>query len=323
MLDLTLNMTYGARAGDFDDELTNSLLNSLYAITEVRGSTATYRHFVPLLRFFPEKTSKTIEAAKERERCINILYGQYLQKVAEGETPKCIISSLGADKLSLDEIHGTCTSLLQAAPDTVSSGIYQCCAWLCSPEGQPFQTEALNAILDAYGGDRNEAWRMAFREEKVPLITSLYKETLRFFSTAPFNNRRASQEIKLYGTTIPQGLAVTMNIQAVNHDPEHYGDDATTFNPTRFLNDTSPLPHLSFGVGGRICPAWMISNRIMGAILTRLVLAFEMRQVEGTRLPSTDMIDFSDAYGLVALPRSYDCAFFARDERWLEVMLTE
>jgi phenylacetate 2-hydroxylase len=118
MLDLTLNLTYGARAGDFDDALTNSLLNSLYAITSVRGSTADYTHFVPLLRILPERSSNVMEAVKERQRCIDIFYGQYLRKVADGETPTCIVSSLGADKLTLEEIHGTCMSLLQAAPDT-------------------------------------------------------------------------------------------------------------------------------------------------------------------------------------------------------------
>ena len=68
MLDLTLNLTYGARAGDFDDELTNSLLNSLYAITSVRGSTSEYRHFVPLLqKLIPEGNggiSKVIAACR-------------------------------------------------------------------------------------------------------------------------------------------------------------------------------------------------------------------------------------------------------------------
>ncbi|RDW58494.1 hypothetical protein BP5796_12424 [Coleophoma crateriformis] len=317
MLDLTLNLTYGARAGDFDDELTNNLLNSLYAISAVRGSTATYRHFVPFLRIWPRKTDKVREAIKERRRCIDILYSQYLQKVADGEAPTCIVSSLGAEKLTLEELHGTCTSLLQAAPDTTSSGIYQCCAWLCSPEGQSYQKVVLDAILDTYNGDRNAAWNMAFREEKVPEVTSLYKESLRYFSTAPFNNRRTSQEIKIYGTTIPKGMGVTMNIQAVNHDQEHYGPDAMSFIPRRFIGDSSPLPHLSFGTGARICPAYMISNRILYAVLLRLILAFEMKQVKGTRLPSTDMIDFSDAYGLVAMPRSYDCSFVARDELWL------
>ena len=78
---------------------------------------------------------------------------------------------------------------------------------------------------------------------------------------------------------------------------------------------------MSYGVGARICPAYQISNRIIYAMLTRLLLAFEMRQVEGTRMPNTDMVDFSDAYGLVAFPRGYDCSFTARDKGWLKEKL--
>ena len=56
----------------------------------------------------------------------------------------------------------------------------------------------------------------------------------------------------------------------------------------------------------------MTSNRILYAGLTRLILAFETKQVEGTRMPNTGMIDFLDAYGLVALPRAYDSTLGAR-----------
>ncbi|RDW85998.1 hypothetical protein BP5796_04323 [Coleophoma crateriformis] len=320
IVDLALNLTYGARPGDFDDEFTKNLLDSLYAITEVRASTTAFRHYVPLLRLLPEGISKTMAAEKIRQKHIDKLYNQYLEKVAAGETPKCIVSSLGSDKLTLEEIHGTCISLLQAAPDTITSGVYQCCAWLCSEEGQPFQAEAYDAILQAYNGDIELAWNRAFEEENVPLIVSLYKETLRFFATSPFNNRRASKPINIYDTVIPKGMMVILNTQAVNHDPDYY-PEATTFNPRRFLDNNAPIPHLSYGVGSRICPAYQISNRIMSAMLIRLILAFQMKQVEGTRLPSIDMIDFSDAYGLVALPRAYDCSFVARDETWLKTKL--
>jgi hypothetical protein len=70
MLDLTLNLTYGARAGGFDDALTNNLLDSLYAITSVRRSTAEYRHFVSLLWVVPERSNSVLEAVKECQRCI-------------------------------------------------------------------------------------------------------------------------------------------------------------------------------------------------------------------------------------------------------------
>ncbi|RDW85991.1 hypothetical protein BP5796_04316 [Coleophoma crateriformis] len=319
VVDLTLSLTYGVRVGEFDEEFTNALLDSIATISSIRSSTVSYKHYVPLLRIFPEKTSQTIEAVKERTQRINTLFETYLHKVEKGQADlKCIVSSLGNDKLTLEEIHGTCVSLLQAAPDTVASAVYQCCAWLCSPEGQPFQKEAYDAILEAYNGDRDEAWRMAFREEKVPLIVSLYKETLRFYPTAPFGSRRTSKAFELHGATIPKGMGVLMDTQGVNHDLDFYGSDAHSFNPRRFIDNDSPLPHLTYGTGGRICPAYQISNRIMSAMLVKLILAFDMKPVAGGRLPSIARNDFSDAYGNVQFSRTFDCSFTARNESWLK-----
>ena len=34
------------------------------------------------------------------------------------------------------------------------------------------------AVLDAYDGDKDKAWKMVFREEKFCLVVSLYEETL-------------------------------------------------------------------------------------------------------------------------------------------------
>jgi hypothetical protein len=91
MLDLTVNLTYGARAGDFGDDLTNNLLNSLYAITAVRGSTAEYRHFVPLLRIIPERSNNVIEAVKERQRCIDIFMASIFRRLVTGQ-PLLVLS---------------------------------------------------------------------------------------------------------------------------------------------------------------------------------------------------------------------------------------
>ncbi|OQU96578.1 hypothetical protein CLAIMM_02642 [Cladophialophora immunda] len=318
MFNLALHMTYGIRVGDFDEELSTRLLNSLNVITECRGSTAEYRHYVPLLRAWPSSKSKLIAAAEERDRCAKVLHEQYKRRAEEGKAPDCLVSSLSAERLTPEELFGTCMSILQAAPDTVSSSTYQCMAWLCSAQGQVFQEECLENILEVYG-DRDLAWDMAFREEKVPLLVSLYKETLRFYATSAFNMRRTSKEVTVGDATLPKGMGVTMNIRGVNHDPEHYGPDALMFNPRRFLKDTSSyLPHLTFGTGSRICPAYMIANRIIYAMLLRLILAFRLKQVPGTRLPSIGRVDFSDAMGLIAVPRAYDCAFTARDDAWLK-----
>jgi phenylacetate 2-hydroxylase len=136
--------------------------------------------------------------------------------------------------------------------------------WLSSPVGREYQSELYAAILAAYDGDRDKAWDMAFKEEKVPLIVSFYKETLRFFTTTPFATPRTTvADIKYRGTVIPKGITMIMNAQAGNHDKSWYGDDAETFNPTRFIGNDTSLPHLTFGAGSRICPAAALSNRII------------------------------------------------------------
>ncbi|KAI1868734.1 uncharacterized protein JN550_006309 [Neoarthrinium moseri] len=325
--DLSLSLTYGARFNEVDNDFMINFIKAINDISAVRSSTQTYRHFVPLLRVIPEATSETIAAERRRAKHVDQLYKSFTDRVAAGETVDCIVASLGADKLTEEEIHGTCLSLLQAAPDTVASGVYQTLAWLSSPEGRPTQKRAYEAILDAYGGDRDLAWKMAFREDRVPLITSLNKETLRQFTFTPYATpRRTSKDIKYKDYFFPEGITFIMNAQEANHDLKQFGEDAWQYNPDRYMGNNDPLPHLAFGAGARICPAVAISNRLISAILTRMILAFDFTEPEegDARKPSIDPIDFSDVYNqLVAHPRFYDAKFTARDKRWLEHICSE
>ncbi|KAK9774901.1 putative Cytochrome P450 [Seiridium cardinale] len=325
--DLALSLTYGARFGEVDDDFMVNFIKAINDISAVRSSTENYRHFVPLLRVVPESNSETIQAESRRAKHRDILMQKYHDRVAAGETVDCIVASLGADKLTPEEIDGTCLSLLQAAPDTVASGVYQTLAWLASPEGQPTQKQAYQDILDAYSGDRDAAWKMCFREDKVPLITSINKETLRQFTLTPYATpRRTNRDIKYKNMFFPEGITFIMNAQEANHDLVEFGEDAWEYKPDRYIGNDNPLPHLAFGAGVRICPAVAISNRLICAILTRIILAFDFREPEegDGRKPNIDPIDFSDVYNqLVAHPRYYDAKFTARDEEWLERILAE
>jgi phenylacetate 2-hydroxylase len=320
IFDLSLAVTYGVRFGEIDRSMSDELLESLLTITSIRSSTEDYSHYVPILRIIPQSTTRTIEAEKRRRVILQILYDKYLDKRSRGDDVNCIVAQLGKERLTLEELHGTCVSLLQAAPDTVASGLYQACAWLCSPEGQAFQPEALADILATYNGDRDMAWKMAFREEKVPLVASLYKEALRCYSPTPFAQGRATvRDIDFRGIKIPKGITMIMNAQATNLSTDWFGPDAADFKPTRFLGNESNLPTLAFGAGSRQCPATNIGSRIMYAMLVRLILAFELKEAvgPGTRSLNLDKRDFSDMYGLVTVPRPFDCVMRTRDPTWL------
>lgn len=325
VFDLTLSLTYGARFGEVDERFMLDFIKSINDISAVRSSTKTLRHFVPLLRLLPESYSKTIEAEKIRRQHRDVLYSKYRARVDAGEQVDCIVAALDADKLTEEEVHGTCLSLLQAAPDTVASAVYQTIAWLASPVGRSTQSAAYTAILEAYDGDKTAAWKNAFREERVPLISSLNKETLRFYTFAPYATpRRTTAEVVLPdGTVILKGMTLIMNAQQINHDQEHCGADAWGYKPDRYIGSEAGLPHVAFGAGVRICPAVAISNRIICALLTRMILAFEMEVThDEDRKPDTHPIHFSDVHDqLVAHPRLYDCYFKARDAYWLKHML--
>jgi phenylacetate 2-hydroxylase len=327
IFDLCLSLTYGVRYGEVNEEFMLSFIKAINDISAIRSSTESFRQFVPILRVVPEGASDTVEAEKRRAKHVDVLYKKFTERVDSGETVDCIVASLGQDKLTEEEIHGTCLSLLQAAPDTVASGVYQSLAWLGTPEGRPTQKKAYQAILDAYGGDRDLAWKMAFREDKVPLITSLNKETLRQFTFAPYATpRRTNKDIQYKDYFFPEGITFVMNCQEANHDTTQYGEDAWKYNPERFIGNDNPLPHMAFGAGVRICPAVAISNRLIQAILTRMILAFEFQEPEEGegRKPNIDPIDFSDCYNeLVAHPRFYDAKYTARDETWLKRILAE
>ncbi|KAL7626545.1 hypothetical protein AAE478_003317 [Parahypoxylon ruwenzoriense] len=281
--DLALNITYGARMDDINDSIATQLIEAVDTINEIRTSTAEFSYYVPLLRLIPRSQTNILEAEQKRGTQLDYLYRQYLDKAEKGDVPKCIISS-DNDKLTLEEIRGTCASLLHAASDTVASVIYMAFAWLSSEEGRKFQPVALKAILDEYNGDRDRAWKMAFREQSVPLIESMYKESLRCYSPAPFGLIRAtSREIIYRDFAIPKGVSVVMNTQDANLDPEYFGPDARTFNPARFIGNDAALPHLAYGAGIRQCPGVSILNNPR-AVIHLSSLKIRARQIFQTAL---------------------------------------
>lgn len=96
------------------------------------------------------------------------------------------------------------------------------------------------------------------------------------------------------------------------------------FKPARFVNNPTSLPHLTFGAGSRICPAAALSNKIIYALLARLVLAFRITESKdpNARKMNTGMLGFSTEYkSLVAIPDRFECCFEARDAGWIRTKL--
>jgi phenylacetate 2-hydroxylase len=164
-------------------------------------------------------------------------------------------------------------------------------------------------------------------EEKVPYLTAVYKEMLRYYAVAPFAApHEAVRDVAYENTVIPKGTIVYFNVECANHDPGFYGQDAHVFRPERWLEE-GPLAqkpstgHFSYGIGARICPALNISNHVLHGLLMRLVLDFKIVADE-TALPNTDPIHYGNGMDSVnKAPSPFRVFFIPRDRAALAARL--
>lgn len=70
--------------------------------------------------------------------------------------------------------------MVSAGLDTVPGNLIMGIAYLATPHGQEIQAKALEEIYKVY--PNGEAWERCLVEEKVPYITALVKEILRFWT---------------------------------------------------------------------------------------------------------------------------------------------
>jgi phenylacetate 2-hydroxylase len=106
--------------------------------------------------------------------------------------------------------------MVSASSHTTAATLTMGLAILASPEGQAVQQKAYQAIQGAYPG--GDAWSMCLVEEKVPYITALVKEALRYWVVIPMClPRKSIQDISYHGATIPAGTTFFM----VSHTYAH------------------------------------------------------------------------------------------------------
>lgn len=99
--------------------------------------------------------------------------------------------------------------MVSAGLDTLPGNITMGLAYLSTPHGQQIQAKALAAIEEAYPD--GDAWEKCLVEEKVPYVTALVKEILRFWTVIPICLPRVSiKDIPYEGSIVPAGTTFFM-----------------------------------------------------------------------------------------------------------------
>jgi phenylacetate 2-hydroxylase len=135
--------------------------------------------------------------------------------------------------------------------------------------------------------------------------------------------RKTVSEMDWDGAKIPPKTMILINAQAANHDVEHFGLDAGTFNPERWLTFSDKhvpqeipaqgIQHFSFGAGSRACSGQHIASRLLYIALIRILSCYKIVASEGMP-PNTDYVEYNAIKSaLVAIPRDFRVRLVPRE----------
>ncbi|UJR11216.1 hypothetical protein I4U23_015397 [Adineta vaga] len=323
-LNTSLTLNYGTRIGSSSDELLKEIVIVEGAVAQLRSASNNWQDYVPLLRLFPARSNEAATIRLRRDRYLGQLLEGLKKDIANGVDKPCITGNILKDpsaKLNETEIRSICLTMISAALETVPTNIILGIGYLSSPHGQDIQERAYREILDVYPD--GDAWDRCIDEERVPYVTALYKEILRFYTVHHMSlPRRSIQEIEYEGARIPAGTSFYMNAFAGDYDENHF-EDPYTFNPDRYLGDADGTPHYAYGAGTRMCIGAHLANRELFTFFIRLIVGF--RILEPLNKEYAAILDGMEVNtrptALVVQPKMFKCRFEPRNlddlQQWL------
>ncbi|KAF2866792.1 phenylacetate hydroxylase [Massariosphaeria phaeospora] len=326
-LNTSLTLCYGYRIdGDKDDTLLKEITEVERGVSNFRSTSNNWQDYVPLLRLFPSQSNEAVKFRERRDVYMDKLLAVLKEKIDMGTDKPCITGNIIKDpdaKLNEAEIKSICLTMVSAGLDTVPGNLIMGIAYLASPAGQLIQQRAHAEILAVY--PNNDAWTRCLDEEKIPYITALYKEILRYWTVIPICLPRESiKPIAWRGALIPAGTTFYMNAYAADYDAQHFAQPHT-FMPERYLDDVAGTPHYAYGAGSRMCVGSHLGNRELYTAFVRLISAFEFVMPRDTRdAPVLDALEANALPTSLTLePKYFKVGFKPRDRALLETWIRE
>jgi cytochrome P450 len=155
-----------------------------------------------------------------------------------------VAASDGEDRLSGDEIAGTCVLLLMAGHEATVNVVG-------------------NGVLAL--AHRPRQWRRVAGDPA--LVVSAAEEMVRFDPALQLFERTATRDVEVAGTTVRAGEKIAALLGAACRDPSLF-DDPDAFDPAR-----TPNPHLGFGAGIHFCLGAPLARIEVQSVLAALAAA--------------------------------------------------
>ncbi|KZT21922.1 cytochrome P450 [Neolentinus lepideus HHB14362 ss-1] len=199
--------------------------------------------------------------------------------------------------------------------NTVAGGQIFILTMMLFPEVQKRAQEEIDRVVG------NERLPDFIDREKLPYITALMKEVLRWHPPAPTGIPHMLREDDTYkGYHLPKGAVVMGNIWAILHDPEMY-PDPDSFNPERFIRrgvldcTTNDPGRVAFGFGRRVCPGKLFSEDSLWIMIAQFLAVFTVEAHDPCSPPN---VEFTG--GGISLPLPFECVIRPRSKGAAELV---
>jgi cholestanetriol 26-monooxygenase len=189
-------------------------------------------------------------------------------------------------KFSLEEILGELSMVICAGYDTTSNTIGFVLQHLSDTPHvvQALETE-VDSVIGAFADPSYEDLT-----ENLPYLHAVLKESQRLDPVGLWVSRVTVQDMQVEGYHIPSGTTVIVNNYAMCRKNDVY-ENATQFNPERFLQTTEKTPSYPFGVGLRACQGQKLAKLEAYYVLARIVQRFHISRTPGGK--SSKSVEFT------------------------------
>ncbi|TFB01791.1 Phenylacetate 2-hydroxylase [Trichoderma ghanense] len=379
-LNTSLTLNYGFRIdGNINNDLLAEITHVEREISNFRSTSNNWQDYIPLLRIFSKTNTKAEEYRVRRDKYLTDMLNDLKERIANGTDKPCITGNILKDPearlnegqcystrafflflylsvnvlmlimvIPLAELKSICLTMVSAGLDTVPGNIVMGMAYLSTEHGQSIQAKALKAIQQAY--PNGDAWEKCLIEEKVPYVTALVKETLRFWTVIPICLPRMNiSDIPYEGSVVPAGttffmVSIPMRRHMLNQTVSYVSADRFAQNayaadydearfklpdqfiPERFLEDKEiGTPHYAYGAGSRMCAGSHLANRELYTAYIRLITSFQIVPTkEPDQAPIIHPIECNATpTSLTTDPKPFKVGLKPRDEAKLREWIAE
>ncbi|KAI1326613.1 cytochrome P450 [Xylariaceae sp. FL0255] len=199
-----------------------------------------------------------------------------------GSLIKSLLESLGSDPSLVAD---AALNYLSAGRDTTAQALTWCLYLLMrdkmSIDRIRGEIELVSQGLENFGED-HAAMFAALTPTSLPFTMAVFYETIRLFPPVPFEIKECTAATSLPdGTFLSKGAIVLWSMWAMNRSRLQWGDDADSFNPSRWLTAEGGLITKSaaefpvFNGGPRTCLGKRMAECVAVQVIAAMVLFFE------------------------------------------------